>query len=339
MGNFEQYVDRTHQLYRQILDDGNRSRYDAELWKYCKGYNERKQIEKLVRFVGDLLRLAAVDVRGKTVLDAGCGFGRVALVLAAMGAEKVFGVDITTRRLSTFQQIICDLQMEQTLVAEYKSADDTGYPDGMFDLVLSIEAISHYNDVDAFFREAARVLKPGGVLLISDGNNGRNPRIANFTKQVWNRFENGPAGEVHGHVVAQSYRQIRRDIIAEHFPSLSGEEVDELARRTSYMNKEQVIQAAQDYLATRTLPDSLYDPNRCPVDPRTGAVIERLFDPFELARYMQPFGFRARAFAYFGGASGNPILRAANQILQTLSPITMWLAPSFRIVAVKTIPS
>lgn len=338
MAKFEHYVDNTHRLFRQIMDDSNRGRYDAELWKYCKGYTERKTIEKLVRFVDDMLRLAALDVAGKTVLDAGCGFGRVALVLAAMGAQKVYGIDITLRRLNTFQQIIQDLQLEQTLTAEYKSVDDTGYPDGFFDLVLSIEAVSHYNDIDAFFREAARVLKPGGVLLIADGNNGRNPRIAIFTKQVWNRFENGPVGEVHGHTVTQSYREIRRNIIAEHFPTLSGEEMDELARRTSYMDREQVIQAAQNYIATRVLPDSLYDPNRCPVDPRTGAVIERLFDPFELARYLQQFGFRARAVAYLGGASGNPLLRAANFIFQALSPITMRLAPSFRIVAVKETP-
>ncbi|MCS6829986.1 MAG: class I SAM-dependent methyltransferase [Armatimonadota bacterium] len=335
MGSFEQYVERTHRMFLQIMDDSNRSRYDAELWKYCRGYTERKQIEKLVRFVHDLLRLASLDVTGKTVLDAGCGFGRVALVLAAMGAQKVYGVDITTRRLNTFQQIIRDLQLEQSLVAEYRSADDTCYPDEMFDLVLSIEAVSHYNDIDAFFREAARVLKPGGVLLISDGNNGRNPRIARFTRHVWNRFENGPPGEVHGHTVSQSYRQIRRNIIAEYFPALSGEEMDELARRTSYMNREQVIEAVQNYLATRQLPHSLYNPDRCPVDPRTGAVIERLFDPFELARYMQQFGFRAKAFAYFGGASGNPLLRVANSILQALSAVTMSLAPSFRIVAIK----
>ncbi|GIV16956.1 MAG: hypothetical protein KatS3mg022_2391 [Armatimonadota bacterium] len=335
MGRFEQYVDSTHRLFRQIMDDSNRGRYDAELWKYCKGYSERKNIEKLVRFVEDMLRLAALDVAGKTVLDAGCGFGRVSLVLAAMGADKVYGIDITQRRLHTFQQIIKDLEMEHILIAEYKSVDNTGYPEGFFDLVLSIEAVSHYNDIDAFFREAARVLKPGGVLLIADGNNARNPRIARFTRQVWNRFENGPAGEVHGHTVTQSYREIRRNIIAEHFPTLSGEEMDELARRTSYMNKQQVIQATQNYLATHTLPDSLYDPNRCPVDPRTGAVIERLFDPFELARYTQQFGFRAKAVAYFGGASGNPLLRLANAILQAFSPVTMSLAPSFRIVATR----
>jgi cyclopropane fatty-acyl-phospholipid synthase-like methyltransferase len=335
MATFEHDVDRTHQLFRQILDESNRSRYDAELWKYCKGYTERKQIEKLVRFVHDLLRLADLDVRGKTVLDAGCGFGRVALVVAVMGAEKVYGIDITPRRLNTFQQIIQDLQLHQILTAEYKSVDDTCYPDNTFDLVLSIEAVSHYNDLDAFFREAARVLKQGGVLLISDGNNGRNPRIARFTKQVWNRFENGPAGEVHGHTVLKSYREIRREMIAEHFPALSEEEVEELARRTSYMNRDQVIQATQDYLTTRVLPNSLYDPNRCPVDPRTGAVIERLFDPFELARYLQSFGFQARAVAYLGGASGNPFLRLANRAFQALSPVTMSLAPSFRVVAVK----
>ncbi|MDW8322403.1 MAG: methyltransferase domain-containing protein [Armatimonadota bacterium] len=332
----QQVIEHVYHMFRQILDDSNRSRYHPELWNYCRGYTDQKRIEKLVRFVDDLLRVAALDIRGKTVLDAGCGFGRVSLVLAAMGAEKVYGVDIHLPWLKTFQQIIQDLHLEQTLIAEYKSVVDTGYAASKFDVVFSIEAVSHYNDVDTFFREMARVLKPGGVLLISDGNNGRNPRIARFTKQVWDRFENGPIGEVHGHRVKQSYRDQRREIIAEQFPALSKEVADELARRTSYMTRYQIIEAVERYLATNVLPESWYDPNRCPVDPHTGALIEQLCDPFDMARKMQRFGFRAKALAYFGGASGRPLLRTANAVLQAFSPLTMPIAPAFRIVAFRT---
>ena len=65
------------------------------------------------------------------------------------------------------------------------------YADGSFDLVLSVEAISHYRDVGAFIGEAARVLRTGGTLLLSDGNNGRNPRIRRATHALWEEFETG----------------------------------------------------------------------------------------------------------------------------------------------------
>ncbi|MEM0338012.1 MAG: class I SAM-dependent methyltransferase [Candidatus Caldarchaeum sp.] len=72
------------------------------------------------------------------------------------------------------------------------SVENMPYPSDFFDMVLSNEAISHYNDVDGFLREAARVLKRGGTLIIADGNNGANPRIREQTLRLWERCENDP---------------------------------------------------------------------------------------------------------------------------------------------------
>jgi hypothetical protein len=64
-------------------------------------------------------------------------------------------------------------------------------------------------------------------------------------------------------------------------------------------------------------------------------VMERLFNPFTRAREIRSLGFDVKVHGYWGGASGSPTLRAANRVLAAFSPLTMFSARSFRIVAVK----
>jgi SAM-dependent methyltransferase len=57
--------------------------------------------------------------------------------------------------------------------------------DSSFDFVLAIEAVSHYLDYARFLAEAHRVLRPGGKLLIIDGNNRLNPAIRRHCEHIW----------------------------------------------------------------------------------------------------------------------------------------------------------
>jgi len=336
MNAVKQVSQQLHAIYSQALADANRTRYDEELWRYYGHLATLPGCMKQTRYVADLCRLARFDPQGKVILDAGCGFGALSIILALMGARTVHGVDISLTRLPTFQQMIEDFQLHPPLTAHFASAEQLDFPSASFDMIFSNEVISHFHDIDAFFGEAARLLKPGGVLLIADGNNGVNPRLAAHTRELWLRFENGPAGPFNGHRVKQPYVAMRAEIIQEAFPHLDAAQVQELARRTSRMTREQILQAVQHYLSSGELPQSFYEPVECPVNPLTGAVLERLFDPAQLARQIERFGFRARHYAYLGGAGGNPLIRLANAIGMALTPITLRWARSFRIVAVRT---
>src|SRR5260221_11080790 len=89
------------------------------------------------------------------------------------------------------------------------------------DLVLCIDAISHYYDVDKFLDECTRVLRPGGWVVISDGNNGANPRIRAQTVELWERLEHGPMGRFGEHDVPEPMISPRGRGIRSRFPPLA----------------------------------------------------------------------------------------------------------------------
>jgi 2-polyprenyl-3-methyl-5-hydroxy-6-metoxy-1,4-benzoquinol methylase len=104
------------------------------------------------------------DVRGKTVLDYGCGGGENALLLASRGAQ-VTGIDISPELIE-----IAKRRLEiNGLSAEFRaiSGYDTGLPDASFDVVFCM-AILHHLDLELARREVLRVLKPGGMLIVQE---------------------------------------------------------------------------------------------------------------------------------------------------------------------------
>jgi malonyl-CoA O-methyltransferase len=93
-----------------------------------------------------------------SVLDLACGSGRYAALFAAAGAAQVVGVDYSAAML-----------MRAGMAARVRG-DMSRLPlrSGAFDLVISGLALGHATNLLACASEAARVLRPGGVLLYSD---------------------------------------------------------------------------------------------------------------------------------------------------------------------------
>ena len=93
-------------------------------------------------------------------LDAACGTGRHARHLADMG-HSVVGIDLTPEMLSRARDAVPE--------AVFLEADliDIPVDDGQFDLVVCGLALAHVADLDRATGELARVLRPGGHLVIS----------------------------------------------------------------------------------------------------------------------------------------------------------------------------
>ena len=103
---------------------------------------------------------------GMTVLDMGCGTGYGDQHLEGAGAARVLGVDYSDEALvyarSTFGSAIS--QYARGFASSCPLADDA------FDVIVCMEAIEHFPDIDVFLKEVRRVLKPGGMFLVSTPN-------------------------------------------------------------------------------------------------------------------------------------------------------------------------
>lgn len=105
-------------------------------------------------------RFAAHYARGKDVLDIACGEGYGTAGLMAAGAKSVIGFDIAPDAVEHARQ-------RYSVDARVGSALAVPLPDESADLLVSFETIEHLPDPIGFIAEIARLLRPGGQVIIS----------------------------------------------------------------------------------------------------------------------------------------------------------------------------
>lgn len=99
------------------------------------------------------------------LLDIGCGDGNFTVLMARVcGTEEIYGVDVSERavELARAKGIKC-----------YRVDVDTEklpFSDNFFDAITALEVIEHLFDPDHFLEEVRRVLKPGGLFILSTPN-------------------------------------------------------------------------------------------------------------------------------------------------------------------------
>jgi len=151
--------------------------------------------------------LAAELPNGARVLDAGCGSGYVSQQLAPR--LKVVGVDIEAEAVA-FCQKHC--------AGEYLQADlsNLPFPDNTFALGFFTNTIEHLEDPHPILSELARVLKPGGKLLVTTEN------CANLfwivLEHTWYRIWGGPCKPYLREVHPQRYTpRLLKEHLQQHF--------------------------------------------------------------------------------------------------------------------------
>jgi ubiquinone/menaquinone biosynthesis C-methylase UbiE len=113
--------------------------------------------------------VAATAPTGGAVLDAGCGSGRLAVLVARRRPDlQVRGVDLEAGMIA-----VAERRAEQENVASrvhFTVADlaDLPLPDDSADLIISTASLHHWADAGAVIASLGRVLRPGGQMLIYD---------------------------------------------------------------------------------------------------------------------------------------------------------------------------
>jgi len=103
------------------------------------------------------------------VLDAGCGVGGSAIYLAKHYHCEVVGITLSAKQVETARQTAQQESVQDLATFEVMDYTSTTFHDHSFDVVWGVESICHAADKRLFIREAARLLKPKGRLIIADG--------------------------------------------------------------------------------------------------------------------------------------------------------------------------
>ncbi|MDQ5968883.1 MAG: hypothetical protein QG579_40 [Patescibacteria group bacterium] len=105
-----------------------------------------------------LYSLLSLSLRGKKLLDVGCGFGKDLLYYKENGAD-VFGIDISKKMIQSAKEAT---KMENLSMQDYSK---TNFKSDFFDVVVSRYALQYKKDLKSTFTELHRILKPGGVFI------------------------------------------------------------------------------------------------------------------------------------------------------------------------------
>jgi arsenite methyltransferase len=185
---------------------------------------------KLSRGCGNPVSFA--DLRaGEVVVDLGCGAG-IDVILAARRIApggKVVGVDFAQPMIERATQAVAEAGLTDLVQFVVGDLALSHLPDDFADAVISNCVINLYPDKRAVYREAFRILKPGGRLAISDVDYSEKP-----DPEVQSRFEATWAGCVGGAMEEQAYFNLIKKagfeeirIVARH--SLGLTELEEMA--------------------------------------------------------------------------------------------------------------
>lgn len=117
---------------------------------------------------------------GQRILDLGAGTGALALQFARQSA-RVVALDASESQLAALRQVAGKERLEIETV--HAKAEESGLPAGSFDAVTASMCWGYF-DQDAMAREVPRLLKPGGVLLVSSSIWDARDPIAKASEQL-----------------------------------------------------------------------------------------------------------------------------------------------------------
>lgn len=124
----------------------------------------------------------AANIRpGCKILDVGCGTGASSIYLAKHYKAKATGITISPIQISMANQAAA---AEDVNAAFFLMDAEAMKFDKLFDVVWSVESISHYQDIGNFFASAAKLLEPRGTVAVIDWFKRENLDPAQYKKQI-----------------------------------------------------------------------------------------------------------------------------------------------------------
>src|SRR5579863_4539220 len=191
-------MSRSYAKHRIIEHYDIMSPYYRSLWgeHLHHGYwirgDESKETAQ-IQLIEHLAQLANIQT-GLRVLDIGCGFGGTSIYLAKKYGAKATGITISPVQVQMAKDAAAKSNVDVSFLLMDAEKMQFAEP---FDLLWSVESISHYQDPRKFFASAAKLLKPGGYFALTDWYQKENLSAAERKKFI-EPIEKGMMVELRG---------------------------------------------------------------------------------------------------------------------------------------------
>ncbi len=158
------YYRDTENAYKDSWDLNNSLSIHYGYWD-----TQVKSFPQSLLRMNEVMMEAAVIKSTDKVLDAGCGVGGSSIFMASVLGCKVTGITLSERQVE-LATVNAKKKEIQSLV-DFKTMNycATDFPDDSFDVVWGCESICYADNKEQFIKEAYRLLKPGGRLVVADG--------------------------------------------------------------------------------------------------------------------------------------------------------------------------
>ena len=160
---------RVNEKHKIIEHYDTVSPYYSSLWgqHIHHGYwvrgNESKETAQ-IQLMDHLAELADIKT-GARILDIGCGFGGTSLYLAKKYSASTTGITISPVQVEMAKEAVAKSNLDASFLLMDAEEMQFAQP---FDVLWSVESISHYHDPRKFFGSAVKFLKPGGCFALTD---------------------------------------------------------------------------------------------------------------------------------------------------------------------------
>ncbi|MEM6726614.1 MAG: methyltransferase domain-containing protein, partial [Bacteroidota bacterium] len=157
------YYDQTHFDYRVNWDNSDRPAvhfgyYDEQI---------RTHFPALQQMNAVLAKMANIQSTDR-VLDAGCGRGGSCFWIAGEIGAQCVGISPVPSQIEECRALAVEQQIGEQVSFEVADYCAMPFPDHSFDVVWACESLCHSPTKDQFYKEAYRVLRPGGRLIIAE---------------------------------------------------------------------------------------------------------------------------------------------------------------------------